>query len=401
MNTIVRMFENAIFYLHPIKRNNVVFMSYDGQYCDSPKEISTCLLKKQVHCHQVWIVSNKAKYEFDTSIKVVKYGTLRARYYLATAKVIVDNVFGGNILEIHEHNKKYKYEIKKIFCHRKKKQKVFSTWHGTPIKKMGPDQVGNDLIDWWGENITLLLDNDYTMDIMKRYTFNKVQVYKIGAPRNDRLFSIDNDKVKELKKRAGIDEGKKVVVFAPTFRSKNGIISDTDVENSGLKQMQMIDIHLLLNSLKNKFGGEWVFVCRFHYHVEKMVNWEELSEKSQGMVINGNLLDEMSDYLYIADALISDVSSCMYDYAITRKPCFIFFPDYVHYKEEERGFYQEIKELPFPFSDTFEGLLGNINDFVGENYKIKIGELEEQLGYIRNSNSAESVTDFIISHGLN
>lgn len=400
MNTIKMALINTVFFFHPLKKKNIVFMSYDGQYCDSPKEISNYFVEKDVQYNQIWLVNDIKKYDFDKKIRVVKYGSIKAIYYLATSKVIVDNVFGGKALELHRNKSKLKYEVRKLIFHRKRKQKVFSTWHGTPIKKMGPDQIGNDIVDWWGENIVLLLDNEYTVNVMKRCTFNKVQAVRIGAPRNDKLFSIEKNIVKELKNKAGINEEKKVVVFAPTFRSNNGNVNDNNLENSGIKQMQMIDIHGLLDALHSRFGGEWVFVCRFHYHVARMVDWEEIARKYKGLVINGNILDEMSDYLYIADALISDVSSCMYDFAITRKPCFVFFPDYYHYKEEERGFYQEIKELPFPFGETFEELLENIESFDEGDYANKIDDLEKQLGYLRNSHSTECVAEYIISHGM-
>ena len=46
-----------------------------------------------------------------------------------------------------------------------------------------------------------------------------------------------------------------------------------------------------------------------------------------------------------ADVLILDYSSLMFDFALTKKPCFLYVPDLDEYIENDRGLYFYINEL--------------------------------------------------------
>ena len=158
----------------------------------------------------------------------------------------------------------------------------------------------------------------------------------------------------------------------------------------------MIDIDYLFEALQCKFGGDWVMVCRFHYHVSDMVNWDELDKKYDGRVINGNLSDDMAEYLVCADILMTDASSCMFDYIITGKPCFLFFPDVDNYENRERGFYYPIKKLPFPISVNFKELLDDISDFDYKDYSEGVNKLKSDFGYYEDGESSERILKWII-----
>ena len=100
--------------------------------------------------------------------------------------------------------------------------------------------------------------------------------------------------------------------------------------------MNDLDIDRILSTLSKKFGGEWVFIVRFHYHVEKAINWDKLHEKYGEKIINGNKSEDIMDYLVCCDALMTDISSCIYDFSLTNKPSFSYFPDFNHYANDER-----------------------------------------------------------------
>ena len=78
----------------PLKINpkKIVFDNFLGKgYGCNPKYIAEELIKQNVDCEMVWLVSDLNS-EMPSKIRKVKYGSLKAYYELATAKVWIDNV---------------------------------------------------------------------------------------------------------------------------------------------------------------------------------------------------------------------------------------------------------------------------------------------------------------------
>jgi CDP-glycerol glycerophosphotransferase len=65
----------------------------------------------------------------------------------------------------------------------------------------------------------------------------------------------------------------------------------------------------------------------------------------------------MADMLLIADVLVTDYSSVMFDFAATGRPMVFFTPDLAHYSEDLRGFYFDLlAEAPGPVVQTRDEL---------------------------------------------
>ena len=65
------------------------------------------------------------------------------------------------------------------------------------------------------------------------------------------------------------------------------------------------------------------------------------------MLLDVTSYDDIQELLSISDFLISDYSSLMFDFAITKRPCFFYIPDIDEYISKDRNLYFDIKELPF------------------------------------------------------
>lgn len=241
-------------------------------------------------------------------------------------------------------------------------------------------------------NIKMLLGNHFTSEIMKHLTFKKIPVETLGTPRNDILFLSNNEIVKD---RLQLPKEKKILLFAPTFRNDGKDVEGKNLNRSGIDQIKMIDFERLFRFLHEKFGGEWVLVCRFHYHVAEMVDWEELNNKYSGRIINGNLHDDMSEYLVCADVLLTDASSCMFDFIITNKPCLLFFPDIDNYANKERGFYIPIEKLPFPLATNFDDLITAIKKINNDEYVKGIDKIRSEFGYMEDGESSQRILEWI------
>ncbi len=385
----------------PIKRNRIVITSFNGHYSDSPRYISQRLHELDNSLELVWLVQPKYRASVPDYVTAEPYGTIRCAWYRATAKASIDNVYGSRCGFLFESGpvSKCRYYLFRLFK-RKNGQLLFSTWHGTPLKRIGRDQIGQKISDFYCSNGTMILNNQYAANILRHVTFGKMEITLLGAPRNDVLFA-DVMHRSEIKRKLGLPVDKRIVLFAPTFRNDGNNIENKNVLRSGVEQMEAMDISLLFRALSEKFGGEWAIVCRFHYHVEALVDWKRLRERFPNQVINGNEHDEMAEYLAGADVLITDASSCMFDYAITKKPCFLFFPDVENYQSTERGFYVDLNSLPFPLAKQFPDLLENIARYDETVYKKGVQCLIEEFGFVDDADSSSTIAQYIIERMKN
>lgn len=382
----------------PVKKSRFFFTSFNGHYSDSPKRLSEEIHQLDNSIEIIWGLEKQRFEEVPNYVKKVAIDSPQADYYYHTSHFLIDNSFGNKLtMQIFPGKKeKLKFRIKK-FLTNKKKQFVFTTWHGTPLKKMGRDQIGFNVIEFDCPNTEMMLGNEYTLNIMNHISFEKIKMTLMGTPRNDILFNIDNKKIKKIKQELGLPENKKILLFAPTFRSDSNDGENKNILRSGINQLNEFNIAELLSNLSSKFSGDWVIVCRFHYFVEKMVDWKALDVQSEGKIINGNDYDDMSKYLACSDILMTDASSSMFDFAITKRPCFLYFPDVEFYKNEERGFYVPIEKLPFPLVTTFEELMNSVQKFDHAAYVSEVEKLLVDFNYVDEKEATTKMAKYILS----
>lgn len=378
------LFEKLIFGIlkHlPIQKRTILFKSFGGQYGDNPKYISEELHRKDPDLNIVWGVSEKSNgRDFPDYVKKVKIKSITFNYYSSTAEVIVDNMSGIRGIRSHGYNKFYDYFLKR------KNQLNISTWHGTPLKKIGCDVVTDNIQFYQTSANFMLSGNHYSTDIFKS-SFNGIEIKELGTPRNDILFSQQSQRT--LKLKLGLPSSCKIILYAPTFRS--------DVMVSGIEQLKKLDVQRLLGSLEKKFGGSWILVLRLHHEVLLM-----LREASSGLIDNkfvydGNIHDDMAEYLAASDILLTDYSSSMFDYLLTNKPCYLFSFDKEKYLNDERGTYLDLEELPFSFSESVEQLYDEILNYDEEEVNLKRKRFLNNLGNIDCGLASEDVANYILS----
>lgn len=392
---ILKVFTKII----PVKKNRIIFTSFNGHYSDSPKCISKKIYEMAPNLEQVWLVNKQYINDIPEYAKGVEIGNVwKTFWYRATAHVIIDNVYGGKEAYLQKNGILAKISFKfREFLNNKRGQYTYTTWHGTPLKKMGVDALNHEISDFSCPQTTMVLGNQHTLDVMSHLTFGKIKMKLLGTPRNANLFGSE-DKIEELKSKLGLPKDKKIILFAPTFRSDNPSgVGNSNVYRSGINQLKEMDFNLLFEKLSKTFGGEWAMVCRFHYHAERLVDWEELHKQHPGKIINGNAFDDMSEYLICTDVLITDASSCMFDFSLKRKPCFLFFPDLEHYQNVERGLYFSMNELPFKTSETFADLLKHIDEFNEDEYIKNVEKLLVDIGDVDDANSTKRVVEYILN----
>ncbi|MGP6171536.1 CDP-glycerol glycerophosphotransferase family protein [Microbacterium sp. A196] len=227
---------------------------------------------------------------------------------------------------------------------RKSGQKVLQTWHGTPLKRLALHRPGFDprrmaaVVKESRRWDVLLAQNPYSERILKKaYAFFGRPVWTDGYPRNDMLVTGDGSATRAA---LGIGAEERVLLYAPTWRDDRSEMVD------------FIDPQTLAEQTDS------VVLVRGHSRTLKPGR-----DTSGARVIDVTGFPETSQLLLIADALITDYSSVMFDYSVTGKPMFFLVPDLDHYRGQLRGFYFDLAErAPGPLVKTQDELVAALLD---------------------------------------
>lgn len=341
---ILRKIRKKIFKLLPLKNNRVCFINFNGLgYGCNPKYIAEEMIK-QGGWDIYWIIDKNVDLTiFPQKINILKMNKIKTLYYLSTSKFIISNA-RLNLWE--KYNKKHG-------------QIYIQTWHGgLGLKKVEADctnlnQNYVNLAKKDSENIDFLLtDSKFQQKkVLERAFWYKGQICKFGLPRHDIFFQNNKLLKSKVLKALNIDENVKICMYAPTFRDENSF------------EAYELDYKALYKTLKNKFGGDWIILSRLHPNLV----YEKNTLPNLKYVHDASKYADMQELLAVTDIAISDYSSCLLDFMITKRPAFIFATDIENYTKE-RDFYISLYDLPFKISKSNKELMTNIKNFNSDNY---------------------------------
>ena len=361
-----------------VQKNKVVFDNYMGKpFGGNCKYVVNKLMEKYPNqLDIVWVVS-KSEMESDSfpeSVRRVKYGSPESKSEYASAKVWVSNYH------------KVSYVRRGMYL--KPEQYFIQMWHGSlGIKKIEnnvPVLAENNnwltLAKESSEMTTHWISNSaFETDVYKQAFWGVENVLEYGHPRNDILINGNEEVLSKVKNYYGIKD-KKIMFYAPTFRE--------DYRMDCYK----IDFEKLKNELENKFGGEWVFIARLHPRVQKFSR-EILP--AVPYIFDGTYYPDIQELILAADCMITDYSSCIFDFLLTKRPGFIFATDIEEYNTE-RGFYYSLESTPFPVATSNEMLINNVKNFDTDAYRIKIEHFLFEKGCVEDGKASERVADLIM-----
>ncbi len=388
MKTIIKFINILYSFLYrwyPIEDNTVLFLSFGGQYNDNPKYISLALHENCPNVVIRWVLSDKCREEIPNYIEKVDINSRLYRKYIWTSRILIDNHFG---IRSSVYNKKSVIAnfVGAYISSKKCGQYSISTWHGTPLKRIAMDEPDANEMQYHINCDIMLSGCKLTTDCLKSCFNNRITIEEIGTPRNDLMVTNYSD-TQKLRMKLGLPLDKKIIMYAPTFRNDKFL--------SGFSQIKELDYIKLGNALSDRFGGEWCFVYRVHNLVLDIVNELNLKDIPELSFANGNLHDDMAEYLKCIDILITDYSSCMFDYSLQYKPCFLYTPDLDNYMNNERGFYYKISQTPFSIAITTDELISNIKKFDMTEYQQSVEKFLVSIGNIEDGNAADKVVKII------
>lgn len=387
-SVLLHLFE-IICHILPVSTRKIYFLSFAGQYNDNPKAISERLHEIAPDIIQYWAISNKSKQnDIPDYIHLVQHNSFKSIYVKNRCRVVVDNGAGFSLF--YSENP-ILFSFKKLL--KNKKQFNLSTWHGNPIKHIGAQIPGEG--HWtvrtaFSSSDLLIAGCSLVKNIFEEAFINLMPVKLEGTPRTDILFKDSRDKCLNIKNKLGLPLDKKILLYAPTYRYSP--------RDSGIEQINRMNLNELMATLSRKFGGDWIFVMRVHNMVLLEIQEGGYLEQYNDIVYDGNSFDDMNEYLFVCDALLTDYSGCIYDVSLTNKPCFLFAHDRENYEKRERGVYSQLSEFPYSFSSSFEELIKNILSYDYETIDNKRRSFLDKIGNNEDGHASDRISEIIISH---
>ncbi|MCR5812928.1 MAG: CDP-glycerol glycerophosphotransferase family protein [Desulfovibrio sp.] len=310
----------------PVKPKTILYESLLGNAIgDSPGALFQSLLADQAYedWTHVWALDNlqnvpEAYANRPNVIFILREsdGYLR---WLATASILINDVTFPD------------------YFARRQEQKYLNTWHGSPLKTLGRDIVQTPLA--YGNATRNFLHathrihpNAFTRGILNdRYGLHGVspEVNLVcGYPRVDLSLNLAQVEKEALRLRLGVPAGKKLALYAPTWRGK--AVTKDAIEQSFDLVEEVLDVCGRL--------PEICLVLRLHHGLERYAQTTLPEAILATQDFSANAL------LSVTDILITDYSSIAIDFLALKRPIVFFCPDQESY-EAERGLYIKPEDL--------------------------------------------------------
>ncbi|MGW6359598.1 bifunctional glycosyltransferase/CDP-glycerol:glycerophosphate glycerophosphotransferase [Streptomyces sp. NPDC055092] len=353
----------------PLDPNLAVFSAYwDRGVTCSPAAISDRLTELAPHIRQVWTVRRAGRALVPPGTTVVSPGERRYWDVLARATYFVNNVnFPDSLVK-------------------RPGQIHLQTHHGTPLKRMGVDQLAHPATSR-GVDYDALLARcarwDYSVSANRHSSEVWERAYPVGftsldhgSPRNDVYYQATADDVLRARARLGLEPGTTALLYAPTHR---------DHESGWTPR---IDLERFARTL----GPGFKVLVRGHYFYDRGASPLRALHR-EGTIIDVSDHDSVEELALASDALVTDYSSLMFDYANLNRPILVFADDWDTYAAT-RGVYFDITEqapgvVARTQDELQEALLGG--EWQGVEAAARLGRFRERFCEFDDGRAAERV----------
>lgn len=315
------------FCIFPVRSRRIIFSSFQGRgFSDSPRALYEYISDNHPGYECVWVLKD-TRIAVSGSARKVKFGSFAHLYFQATSKYWIAN---SRLLG---------------YFKKRRQTRFLNTWHGTPYKCLGRDVASPRFAgkDYGRESVEHAAQWDLlcsagpfsTEKFMSAFGVARERIVESGYPRNDELFvEPSSERLQELRRALGLKPDRKVLLYAPTWRD----VAPDAPEGRAMYQ------GLQLERLRELYQDEVQLLVRAHYHITSELALSELGD----FAIDVSAYPSVNDLYCVSDALITDYSSNMFDYALLARPVFLFLDDLEEY-QETRGLYFDIEETSLRF----------------------------------------------------
>ncbi|MEU9650361.1 bifunctional glycosyltransferase family 2 protein/CDP-glycerol:glycerophosphate glycerophosphotransferase [Streptomyces sp. NPDC048110] len=315
----------------PLDDNLVLFSAYWNRSVScNPAAIDAELARLAPHMRRVWAVRADNAGGVPKGVNVVRVGSRDYWAAVARAKYLVNNVnFADSVVK-------------------RAGQIHVQTHHGTPLKTMGLDQqkypASTDMdfekllerCDRWDYSISA---NQFSTVIWERVYPCSYTTLETGYPRNDVLVNAGAEEVRAARAALGLADGAKAFLYMPTHREyQPGFTPPLD-----------------LGRFARELGPDATLLVRGHYFYGNSPHVDELRRTGRVVDVSGHA--RVEELYLAADALITDYSSAMFDYAVLDRPIISYVPDWDVYSAVRGTYFDLLQEPPGAVATTQAELL--------------------------------------------
>ncbi|MCR5025930.1 MAG: CDP-glycerol glycerophosphotransferase family protein [Methanobrevibacter sp.] len=272
------------------------------------------------------------------------------------------------------------------FMNFKKETLVIQLWHAPgAFKKFGGSVESSEMLKMISDNTDYLITTSKNINkyYSEAFQIDESKIKALGLPRADYYFKEhDLNSLREnFNKKYSVDDSKKIILYAPTFRED--------------KQFNNVFDYIDLDKFNEELSGDYVLALRLHPKIKKFY--------SEDISVDGEYID-CSDYeneqelLLLADILITDYSSIMIEFSLLNKPIIFFAYDLDNYLENERGFYLDYKnDLPGPIVFDSNQLIKVIGEGVDTS---RLSSFSKTQFDEINGEASKRIVDFVLNKGV-
>lgn len=361
----------ALCRLVPVDSKKALFQSFLGKsYSDNPRAISERLHELRPDWRIVWVFRDpEAKRAVVPDyVTCVPCRSLSYLFHRATSGVWVENYCIADTPP------------------KRRGQRYIQTWHGDRGNKRilaAMHESEPDYRLWDADQIDLAVAGSAFGVQLYRTAFRYAgRVLDVGCPRNDVLVTGDETRAETLRAAYGVPAGKKLLLFAPTFR---------DSGPADRQEIRGLPAQRVLSALSESLGGDWMMMVRGHTGRRL-----EIEGVSPDAVIDVTGWEDTKDVLLAADAVITDYSSLAFDFALTGRPVFFFVPDLREFQRNDRALWFRFEDTPFWFADSEAGLLALIRACTPERAAENCKALLDYYDTNETGRATDAVCDYIL-----
>jgi CDP-glycerol glycerophosphotransferase len=345
--------------------NAIFFESYFAQNVSSnPRGIDRALARLRPDVTRYWSVVD-ASVEVPDGATAVIEGSKAWWQARASARVLIVNDW---------LRKRYR---------KRRGQKVLQTWHGTPLKRIALDRPGvrplaaiathREKSRW----DLMLAQNQFSADTFRSAYAFRGPIWQEGYPRDDVLLTGD---AVAIRNRLGIAAGATVILYAPTWRDdRPGKVDLLDVASFG-----------------KELGPDFVTLIRGHSRT-----LGPGTDVVATGVVDVTSYPDISELFLVADVLVTDYSSVMFDFTVTGKPVYFFTPDLEHYRDQLRGFYFDLlAEAPGPVLTEPAELIARLRSPDPAEFAERYAAWQKRFNPSDDGHAGERIVQRLIAEGL-